>query len=131
MPSFYSNTMVVLSVAFALRGANAQCSDPARPLARCCMGVAAWSTNSVVWGGICGYTPPSPSEIIGARCIINPGTWKLARAKRSMLPWNELYAVKASAGPNLAKRAFPYIVDRRPKSTSELWPKTRTTDSKA
>lgn len=58
MPSFYSNIIIVLSVVFALSGVNAQCSDPARPLARCCMGVAAWSTNSVVWGGICGYTPP-------------------------------------------------------------------------
>ncbi|KAL4261203.1 hypothetical protein AB1N83_006829 [Pleurotus pulmonarius] len=74
MPSFVANVIVALSICLALNGANAQCSDPARPLARCCMGLAAWSTNSVVWGTICGYTPPDPSEIIGGRCIVNPGT---------------------------------------------------------
>ncbi|GJE90198.1 WSC domain-containing protein [Phanerochaete sordida] len=38
----------------------------------CCMNVAPWSTNSYVWGNICGYTPSDPSEIVGARCIPAP-----------------------------------------------------------
>ncbi|KAJ8495990.1 hypothetical protein ONZ45_g12635 [Pleurotus djamor] len=46
-----------------------------RPRNLCCMApIAPWSTNSGVWGGICGYTPPSPSELIGGRCITRPTT---------------------------------------------------------
>lgn len=40
----------------------------------CCRGVAPWSTNSGVWGGICGYYPSNPSEIVGAKCITQPST---------------------------------------------------------
>jgi hypothetical protein len=35
----------------------------------CCMGVAPWYTNQGVWGGVCGYYPSNPNEIVGARCI--------------------------------------------------------------
>ncbi|KAJ4307010.1 hypothetical protein N0V88_000384 [Collariella sp. IMI 366227] len=34
----------------------------------CCLSTAPWSTNSGVWGNICGYTPNVLSELIGARC---------------------------------------------------------------
>ncbi|KAJ8472566.1 hypothetical protein ONZ45_g16612 [Pleurotus djamor] len=68
--------MPSLSVKFALlftlslfAGARADCDDPARPTQKCCMNVAQWSTNSYVWGTICGYTPADSSEYIGGRCI--------------------------------------------------------------
>jgi hypothetical protein len=52
-----------------------QCAD--RSIRLCCMNVAPWSTNSYVWGGICGYTPADPSELVGARCIPRPASGKL------------------------------------------------------
>ncbi|KAG7285125.1 hypothetical protein NEMBOFW57_009746 [Staphylotrichum longicolle] len=32
----------------------------------CCQNVAQWATNSGVWGGICGYYPSNPRELVGA-----------------------------------------------------------------
>jgi hypothetical protein len=43
-------------------------------IALCCMNIAPFSSNSGVWGGICGYIPSSPSEMIGARCISRPAS---------------------------------------------------------
>ena len=51
--------------------APSQCS---RAYSVCCMGVAPWSSNSGVWGGICGYYPSNPNEIVGARCITRPSS---------------------------------------------------------
>ncbi|XP_014551721.1 hypothetical protein COCVIDRAFT_112122, partial [Bipolaris victoriae FI3] len=45
-----------------------------RSVRLCCQGVAAWSTNSGAWGGVCGYTPSDPSELIGARCVTRPAS---------------------------------------------------------
>jgi predicted nucleic acid binding AN1-type Zn finger protein len=50
----------------------AQCTN--RAIRLCCLNIAPWATNSGVWGGICGYTPSNPSELIGARCIPRPAT---------------------------------------------------------
>lgn len=49
-----------------------QCTG--RSMRLCCLNIAPWSTNSAVWGGICGYTPAIPSELIGARCITRPAS---------------------------------------------------------
>jgi hypothetical protein len=41
----------------------------------CCLNVAPWSTNSAVWGNVCGYFPGTgPQELIGARCIPRPAS---------------------------------------------------------
>ncbi|EUC40265.1 hypothetical protein COCMIDRAFT_48500, partial [Bipolaris oryzae ATCC 44560] len=45
-----------------------------RPIRLCCVNIAAWSTNSAVWGNICGYTPSNPAELVGARCITRPSS---------------------------------------------------------
>jgi len=47
-------------------GANATCASGQYSL--CCMGVAPYSSNSGVWGGICGFYPPD-NPLVGARCI--------------------------------------------------------------
>ena len=53
----------------AVRAVRADCSADV-PNALCCMGVAQYSTNSAVWGGICGYYPPAgDNPVVGARCI--------------------------------------------------------------
>lgn len=57
----------VIVAALSTIGVHATCSGDQKPL--CCFNVAPWSTNSGVWGGICGYTPPSPNQLVGARCI--------------------------------------------------------------
>ena len=49
-----------------------QCDS--RPVRLCCINIAPWSTNSGVWGGICGYTPSNPAELVGARCITRPAS---------------------------------------------------------
>jgi hypothetical protein len=49
-----------------------QCAS--RSLRLCCLNIAPWATNSGVWGGICGYTPTNPSELVGARCIPRPAS---------------------------------------------------------
>ncbi|KAJ3558448.1 hypothetical protein NM688_g925 [Phlebia brevispora] len=38
------------------------------------MGLAPWSSNSEVWGDICGYYPSDPNLLTGARCLPNPGS---------------------------------------------------------
>lgn len=48
------------------------CSAPLYNL--CCMNVAPWSSNSGVWGGVCGYTPSNTNELVGARCLVKTGT---------------------------------------------------------
>ncbi|KAF2737108.1 WSC-domain-containing protein [Polyplosphaeria fusca] len=45
-----------------------------RPYTLCCMGFAPWYTNSGVWGGICGYNPSNPNQLVGARCIDRPAS---------------------------------------------------------
>ncbi|EMD85501.1 hypothetical protein COCC4DRAFT_151861, partial [Bipolaris maydis ATCC 48331] len=45
-----------------------------RPLRFCCQTIAKWSSNSGVWGGVCGYTPSDSSELIGGRCTQRPSS---------------------------------------------------------
>lgn len=69
--------LILLAVSHdAAAQANTPTCGGNRPLTKCCMGLAPWSTNQGVWGGICGYTPADPSELIGGRCItISSGSW--------------------------------------------------------
>lgn len=67
--------LVAVFVAGAATSAWAACGGD-KPLSLCCMGLAPWSTNSNVWGNICGYTPSDPNELIGGRCIyLSSGSW--------------------------------------------------------
>lgn len=54
-------------------GTFAAC-PPERSNDLCCINVAPFSTNSAVWGSICGLVPTSQSELIGARCISWPAS---------------------------------------------------------
>jgi hypothetical protein len=58
----------VLFATLAVTPATFAACPADRPLSLCCMNVAPFSTNSGVWGGVCGYQPSSPGEIVGARC---------------------------------------------------------------
>ncbi|KAK0625135.1 hypothetical protein B0T17DRAFT_617268 [Bombardia bombarda] len=59
-----------------------------KPLNLCCMNAAPWSSNSAVWGGICGYYPSQPSELVGARCISREFDAE-DDDLRSMLTWRQ------------------------------------------
>ena len=61
--------LLVLFALLSVRGVVALTCGGNRPLSLCCMGVAPWSSNSGVWGDICGYFPSNPNEIVGGRCI--------------------------------------------------------------
>ncbi|KAH8101439.1 hypothetical protein BXZ70DRAFT_92564 [Cristinia sonorae] len=65
-----SITVTVFSTVFAAIAVSATCPS-AQPVHLCCRNVAPWSSNSGVWGGICGVTPADPNTPMGGACISN------------------------------------------------------------
>jgi hypothetical protein len=67
----------VLAAAFLAPTALAFSCDGnvGRGLALCCQTEAPFSSNSYVWGSICGVTPRDPSEMMGGRCAQFAGDW--------------------------------------------------------
>jgi hypothetical protein len=85
------------------------------------MTVAPFSRNAYAWGSICGLTPASQSELIGARCIQAPSTgwcveFDICVFLALDLPWNyfivhleQLQHAAPAVGLDLM-RVSPYLL---------------------
>src|SRR5258706_2354580 len=70
-PLIYTSSMnqILLVTAVCILGAiSANATCPSGQHSLCCMGVAQYSSNSGVWGDICGFFPPD-NPLVGARCL--------------------------------------------------------------
>ena len=62
------NQILLVAAVCILGAIRASATCPGGQNSLCCMGVAPYSSNSGVWGDICGFFPPD-NPLVGARCI--------------------------------------------------------------
>ncbi|KAI0069893.1 hypothetical protein K474DRAFT_956995 [Panus rudis PR-1116 ss-1] len=67
MKSFQLLHLYGVAILSTIGAVAAQCGG-SQPLHLCCRTVAPWSSNSGVWGNICGVFPTDPNTLMGGAC---------------------------------------------------------------